>query len=491
MLDFRPRDPAVWQAVLALCRVVAEAGGRAHLVGGSVRDALLGLELVDFDVEVFGLESAALRTLIEKVHAVDFVGEAFGVFKLRRLPIDVSLPRRETKVGGGHRGFEIAADPAMSFEQAARRRDFTINAIAFDPLRGILIDPFAGVDDLRLLLLRHTSERFAEDPLRVLRGMQLVARFELTADPTTLELCAALDDADLAPERIFEEWRKLLVLGRRPGLGLRFLRAAAWAGRIPELAALIDCPQDPEWHPEGDVWIHTCHTLDAFAAARIGDPWEDLVVGLACLCHDLGKPATTRFADGRWRSLGHEDAGETPTRALLARMTSQRDLVDQVTPLVLHHLKPRQLFSARAGDAAVRRLARKVGRIDRLVRVARADAGGRPPLPIDDDEAGRWLLAQAERLQVAAAAPRPLVMGRHLVAHGMTPGPSFGPLLDRCYRAQLDGRFEDLEGGLAYLERLPARGAGASDRANETKLGPDPSPDHGNRPAPASPDRRR
>jgi tRNA nucleotidyltransferase (CCA-adding enzyme) len=222
---------------------------------------------------------------------------------------------------------------------------------------------------------------------------------------------------------------------------------------------LIGCPQDPEWHPEGDVWTHTLHVMDAFARARVDDPWEDLVVGFACLCHDLGKPPTTTRDGGRIRSLGHESAGEPPTRELLGRMTRQSALIEEVVPLVRHHLKPRQLYDAKASDNAVRRLASKVGRIDRLARVARADAAGRPPLPADE-EAASWVLERALALELADHGPAPLVLGRHLIERGLEPGPSFGPILDRCFEAQLDGAFTTLEGGLAWLDRLLADGGG-------------------------------
>jgi tRNA nucleotidyltransferase (CCA-adding enzyme) len=367
----------------------------------------------------------------------------------------------------------VAADPWMSIAEAARRRDFTINAMSVDLATGELEDPFGGSADLRHGLLRHTSERFAEDPLRVLRGMQLAARFDLDTTPETIELCRSIPFEGLAPERVFEEWRKLVLKGKRISRGLAFLRDTGWVRHFPELARLIDCPQDPQWHPEGDVWVHTLHVMDAFARARTGDDWEDLVVGFACLCHDLGKPATTtRESDGRIRSRGHEAAGEAPTRSFLAAMTRQTALTDEVVPLVRHHLKPRQLFDAQASDAAVRRLADKVGRIDRLARVSRADSEGRPPLPTDDRDAD-WLLERARRLELENQRPTPLVLGRHLIERGLVPGPVFGPILDRCFEAQLDGVFTDLEGGLAHLDRVLREGSTPVEA--EIKAGPESS----------------
>ena len=455
-LEFRAVDDRLLSAVLWICRRVAAARGRAHVVGGCVRDALLGAPVGDFDLEVFGVQPDALRRLLGERFELDQVGESFGVLKVRGLAIDIALPRRESKSGLGHRAFDIASDPCMSPEEAAARRDFTVNAIAYDPLRERLVDPVGGADDLRARVLRHTSERFREDPLRVLRGMQFVARFELRPAAETLALCREIDFEGLAPERVFEEWRKLVLRGVAIGSGLRFLEDAGWLRFFPEIAALRGCPQDPEWHPEGDVLDHLGHVMDAFALRRLGDPWEDLVVGLACLCHDFGKPATTQLEDGRWRSKGHEAAGEAPTRTFLARITRQQDLVAAVVPLVVHHLKPFQLYAADSGAAAVRRLALKV-RIDRLVRVARADSEGRPPLEADG-AAESWLLARAEELSLRDQAPRPLVLGRHLIDRGLEPGPRFGPILRQCFEAQLEGEFHDVEGGLEYLDGVLLQG---------------------------------
>lgn len=443
-------DPRLREALELLCRDVAAAGGRALLVGGSVRDALRGEAVKDLDIEVFQLAPDALQSLLSRRFALDLVGQSFGVLKLRGLPIDVAIPRRESKHGLGHKGFEIHSDPGLSFAEAASRRDFTINAIGFDPLTRELIDPWQGAADLAQSVLRHVSPKFAEDPLRVLRAMQFVARFSLAVAPETVDLCASIGTEGLAAERIFEEWKKLILLGKEPSRGLHFLRACGWLRFFPELEALAGCPQDPVWHPEGDVFVHTAHVMDAFARARIGEEWEDLVVGFACLCHDFGKPATTFFTDGRWRSPGHEEAGVEPARAFLARMTNQQKLADEIAPLVREHLRPISLYKEGASAAAIRRLARRTERIDRLVRVCRADHGGRPPLP-PEFPAGDWLLERAAALALEKEPPRKIVLGRHLVALGLEPGVGFGPLIEACFEAQLDGVFDDLEGGLAFL----------------------------------------
>ncbi|MDY7106618.1 MAG: HD domain-containing protein [Actinomycetota bacterium] len=453
-MDIHLSDPRHDRLARSIAERVAERGGRARYVGGAVRDHLLGLRIEDLDIEVIGLGPDDVHAAVGEVAKVSLVGSSFGVFKVHGAPIDVSLPRTERKVGRGHRGFEVEVDPHLPPERAAARRDFTINAIAVDPLTDEVVDPFGGRADLDARVLRHTSDQFREDPLRVLRGMQFVARFGLAPAPATVAVAAGIEPEGLAPERVFEEWSKLVRRGVAIGAGLEFLRATGWHHHTPELAALVGVPQDPEWHPEGDVWTHTGHVMDAFAAARLGDDEEDLVVGFACLCHDLGKPATTAWIDGRWRSPGHEAAGVPPTRAFIGSMTNQRGLADDVARLVADHLKPDQLYQADSTPRAVRRLAQRVVRLDRLLRVAHADRNGRPPAPDDGFPAADWLREQAAALDVADRAPEPIVRGRDLIDLGLAPGPQFKRLLDACFEAQLDGDVTSVDDGLALVRRL-------------------------------------
>jgi tRNA nucleotidyltransferase (CCA-adding enzyme) len=442
-------DSSTRHALDGICEIVRAAGGNALLVGGCVRDAVLGMGADDLDLEVYGIEPLRLIELLESRFDIDLVGQSFGVIKVRGVPIDVSIPRRESKRGLGHKGFEIVSDPNMDPHEAAARRDFTINSIALDPDGGRVYDPFDGIADLSSRVLRHTTEKFAEDPLRVLRGMQLIARFELEPAAETIELCRKMNLEGLAPERILGEWRKLIVQGSRPSLGLAFLNDCGWIRYFPELEALKGCKQNPKWHPEGDVWVHTLHCMDAFAAERIGDDREDWIVGLAVLCHDLGKPLTTTLElDGRITSKRHDTVGVDLTRTFLHRMTRETALLEAVVPLVACHLAPIQLYQARAGDAAVRRLAKRVERIDRLVRVARADQCGRPPIVVEHFDAGEWLLECARKLSVESQAPQPLVMGRHLIQLGLEPGPAFGSILEECFNRQIDGEFSTVSEGL-------------------------------------------
>ena len=376
---------------------------------------------------------------------------SFGVIKLAHLDVDVAIPRRETKLGLGHRAFEMEYDPTLTVRDASARRDFTVNAIYSDPLTGEIVDPWNGRADLERRTLRHVSDHFCEDPLRVLRGMQFVARFDLEPAPETIEVCRAMTPEGLASERLLGEWSKLILKGVKISKGLEFLRAVGWTKYYPELERLIGCKQDPHWHPEGDVWNHTLCCLDAFAASRIGDDAEDLLVGLAVLCHDFGKPDCTFYdpVKKRIRSLGHDERGVEPTLSFLNRLTNEERLLKEIPPLVRLHMRPFAMWKDKSSDGAIRRLAAKVVRIDRLLRVAAADDAGRPPFP-SEPEPLKWLEEQAKRLAVEDSAPKPIVRGRDLIAQGMKPGPEMGKILAALYDAQLDGAFSDLESGLKY-----------------------------------------
>lgn len=441
--------------VTEVAEAVRSAGGRALLVGGSVRDALLGKEPEDFDIECFGIAPEDLIVALRERWELDLVGVSFGVIKLRHTAIDIAIPRRETKLGLGHKAFGMEYEPALTMKEASARRDFTINAIYQDPLSGELIDPWNGKEDLERRILRHVSEHFREDPLRVLRGMQFVARFELEAAAETIEMCRGMTTEGLPSERMMEEWSKLLLKGVKISKGLEFLRQVGWAKHYPELERLIGCEQDAEWHPEGDVWNHTLCCLDAFAKSRSGDEAEDLIVGLAVLCHDFGKPSCSRFDPEKKRivSRGHDEEGVEPTLSFLRRLTNEERILKEVPPLVRLHMRPFAMWKDKSSDAAIRRLAAKVVRIDRLLRVAAADDAGRPPFPSQVEHL-EWLAEQAERLRIADAAPKPILMGRHLIEMGLKPGVRFGAMLKASYEAQLDGKFFDLEGAIEFVKRL-------------------------------------
>jgi tRNA nucleotidyltransferase (CCA-adding enzyme) len=454
------------EKVVALARSIREAGGRALLVGGCVRDWLMGNQPKDWDLEVYEVASERLRELLDEIAIVNVVGEAFTVYKVGR-DLDVSIPRRERKSGRGHRGFVIEGDPSMSVAEAARRRDFTINAILQDPLTGEVIDPFAGRKDIDDRILRAVSpDTFSEDSLRVLRAAQFAARFQFEIEPNTIELCQRIDLADLPAERIWGEMEKLLLRADRPSLGLQWLRRLGVLQKIfPEIHSLIGVPQDDEWHPEGDVFVHTQLVVDGARnlIEELSYP-KKVTVMLAALAHDFGKPPTTEFIEGRWRSRGHEEAGVVPTESFLDRLNIHTidgyDVRKQVIALVREHLKPGEFYKKRdeVGEGAFRRLARRC-EPDLLYRVAKADSLGRNAEWVPREkwygaEAQDWFIERAKELQVEQRPPEPILLGRHLLALGVTPGPHMGELTRAVYEMQLDGRVRTLEEAIVEAERL-------------------------------------
>jgi tRNA nucleotidyltransferase (CCA-adding enzyme) len=454
------------EKVLKLAERVRAEGGRALLVGGCVRDSLMGWQPKDWDVEVYGIEPRRLRQLLEDFGRVDAVGEAFTVYKVGG-DLDVSLPRRERKTGRGHRAFIIEGDPSMTVEEAARRRDFTINAILEDPLTGEVIDPYNGRADIQDKILRAVSrETFAEDSLRVLRAAQFAARFEFDIEPETVLLCQRIDLTDLPKERIWGEMEKLLLRARRPSIGFRWLhRLGTFEQLFPELKALVGVPQEKVWHPEGPVDVHSWLVVDR-ARELIDDlPYaKQVTVMLGALCHDFGKPATTRFEEGRIRSRGHEEAGVAPTESFLDRLNIHTldgyDVRSQVVALVRDHLKPGEFYKKRdeVGDGAFRRLARRC-ELELLYRVAKADSLGRNADWIPREqwftaEAQDWFIARARELQIEERPPAPLLMGRHLLDMGLKPGPRIGEITRAVYEMQLDGRVSSLEEAKAAAQNI-------------------------------------
>lgn len=459
-----------------LSRLLREvpALNRSYVVGGSVRDALLGREVKDFDVEVFGIDYDELARALRPFGRADLVGRSFGVIKLSlgASVHDFSIPRRDSKIGPGHRGFEVKFDPGITPQVAAARRDFTLNALMYDPRRAEILDFFGGQQDLERRVLRHTSPAFEEDPLRVLRGMQFVGRFQLTPAPETIEVCRKMASSfpELAVERVREEWFKWASLSTLPSAGLRFLESTDWIRHLPELDAIRNVPQEPQWHPEGDVFTHTCHGLDALVGLpewREADEPSRIVWMLAVLTHDFGKAVCTavveREGHRRIVSPGHERASGDLARSFLERLRAPNSILDRVLPLVVNHMAHFQEVSERA----VRRLARRLApeTVEHLCVVMTADAMGRPPRPPEIPATVRALRQVAMDLQLANEAPKPILLGRHLLALGFEPGREIGRWTDAAFEAQLDGKFSDVEGAYAWLADQPDFDTSAGARA--------------------------
>lgn len=440
---------------------IIEAKGLPLFVGGCVRDSLLDLSPKDIDIEVFGLSSNELIEVLKRFGKVDTVGVSFGVVKLTTTnqDFDFTLPRRDNKKGSGHKGFDVEVDHTMTLKEAASRRDFTINSISRN-IEGHLSDPFNGIEDLHNNILRATSDHFSEDPLRVLRGFQFCGRFGLTPDPYTTIACEGLlpEYVTLSMDRIHSEWVKWALKSTKPSMGLDFLRKCGWISLYPELKALIECPQDPVWHPEGDVWAHTLHVVDAAADISIRDQLNDqdrLELILGALCHDLGKPSTTVFERGRWRSPNHAHEGVAPTVSFLKSIgfVGQSELgavVKRISRLVHCHMDH---IGVKANDRFVKRLAQRVApsNLIQLVKLIEADHSGRPPLPKHCPQVGTDILSIGAKLNITKDQPVPILQGRHLIGVGLKPSKEFKSLLNKSYDAQLDGLVDSVESALQYL----------------------------------------
>ncbi len=453
--------------LLAILRELEILGYDCLIAGGAVRDALLGIQPVDFDVEVYGMTYEQIAAFLGSRGRVDLVGKSFGVIKFSDgagHTWDFSVPRRDSKIGAGHRDFRSTFDPGITPREAASRRDFTINAMAYDPVREEIHDYFGGRADLQARVLRATSAAFSEDPLRVLRGMQLACRFDLTVDAGTAEMCRSIAGqyGTLPKERVCDEFMKWATKSRRPGRILEYLSATGWLVHFPLLARLTGVPQDAEWHPEGDVAIHTMHVVDAAAAIagreRLSET-DRAVLLFSALTHDFGKADTTELRDKggrmRWTAHGHQEAGGPLAKMFLESIGIKAEIVDRVIPLVKNHLAHMAFTDGEIHARAIRRLAARLApaNVKQLAWLVEADYSGRPPLPGGLPAEAARMRDFAEAQQVEAAPLRPLILGRHVMPYfDGKAGRHIGEVTKAAYEAQLDGAFSTEEEALEWLK---------------------------------------
>jgi tRNA nucleotidyltransferase (CCA-adding enzyme) len=466
---------------------------QALIVGGAVRDHLLGLTPKDFDIEVYNTPMEEIEKTLSPHGSVDTVGKSFGVVKLTlgENQYDFSCPRRERKAaqGQGHREFIVEADPNISPKEAASRRDFTINALAFDPKSNQILDFWGGLDDLKTHTLRQTSPAFEEDPLRPLRAFQLAARTGFHLETQTAATCqkmAAQGAFDTLPkERVWEEWSKFLIKSTDPMAGFQALHNSGWGRLFPQLEALRGLPQDPIHHPEGDVLTHTAlvikalHNSPNWPTFNTETRWK---LALACLCHDLGKATTTARA---WKkdqnrmaivSPGHDQAGIEPTKELLNLIGAPQRLTDSVCLLVAHHMAHLQTKSPKNTRQLAAKLSpsnphtenpRITTTIAELAEVVRADHSGRPPKPPELPHDFQQILQWAQEEQVTHHPQKPRVTGKLLAQLDIPQGPAMGAIIQYAYKAQL-------KGALPKGKEIPWVNQNLMAILRETKTGPEP-----------------
>lgn len=410
-------EPDLPGRLLKIAGEIREAGGRAFLVGGWVRDALLGKSCRDYDVEVYDMAQDALVPILSKYGRANMVGKAFGVIHLamKGLSLDFSFPRTESKVGYGHRGFVVHTDEKLSFKEAALRRDFTINAMGMELPELALCDPYGGIDDLKRHTLRHVGPAFAEDSLRILRGVQFASRFGCTLAPETVELCRTLSLDDLSVERLFEEFKKWLLKPGKPSLGLRAFLDIKLDEYFPEVL-----PFEGSWETLGGI-------LDAMERLRRG-----LAAGSDGIT--LSEAQAMEFA---FASL----LCGSPSTSLkfLERIANEVHLLKVVPPLLQAF---RDLDPAIVGDIpSLRRLAVRLGGLKLLGLLVKCAPAGFYSLP--DFAETFW--NTAAKYDLLEAAPQAYLTGKMLMDLGVKPGKQMGEIIKESFELQLDGKIADAE----------------------------------------------
>ncbi|MGN0673623.1 MAG: CCA tRNA nucleotidyltransferase [Anaerovoracaceae bacterium] len=417
-------------------------GGSAYYVGGYVRDRLLGRDSKDIDIEVHGITEDALLELLSDMGETASFGRSFGIHTLRGTGIDIALPRTERSTGQGHRQFDVSVDPFIGTEAASSRRDFTVNALMQDVLSGEILDYHGGREDLEKGIIRHVNDAsFADDPLRVLRAASFASRLGFAIAEETASLCRSIDISQLSSERIEEELAKALLGSDRPSVFFEELRRmdqlSFW---FPELEALIDLPQDPLYHPEGDVWIHTMEVIDRAAAFRekTKEPFSFM---LLCLCHDFGKAVTTEFIKGRYHAYQHEIKGIPIIETFLKRIIKEKSIRRYVAGMVPLHMRPNVVAFSKPSVKSTNRLFYEAVSPDDLVYFALCD---KPVLAGEEEFTGDsdflW-----ERLSVFEdTMAKPHITGKDLIEAGISPGEELGRLLDYALKLRLAGIDKDL-----------------------------------------------
>ena len=443
--------PSILEDIL---KDLQKIGATPILVGGSVRDYFLNIPIKDYDIEIFGINSLEIiQNCLEKFGSVKLVGKSFGVLTLRvnEYDFDFALPRTETKIGLSHQDFEVITNASLSFKEAAIRRDFTINAIGYDFFKEEFIDPFDGIEDLRTKTIKHINDKtFIEDSLRVYRAVAFASRFNFKIEEKTKELCKQIvlknELKYLPKERVYEEFKKLFLKSSKPSIGFELMREIGILKYFSELQALINCIQEPEYHPEGDVWVHTMMALDEMARIlkeeNIENDYKELYLFYSILCHDFGKPFCTEEINGKITSHKHESLGIEPTISFLSKITNEKKFIEIVCSLVKNHLAPFQLYKTESSLKAVKRLSLKVN-IEDLCLVCLADCLGRT---IQDKEkcpkATSWLLTKAKELDIHNEPIKPIIQGRDLIKLGFKPSNKFKEILEFAFDLQLDEHLE-------------------------------------------------
>lgn len=428
------------EMIKSIAERVHALGGQALLVGGCVRDEILGIPCYDIDCEVHGIEPDKLKEILSRFGEIDESGSAYGIFTIKGAGLDIALPRRETRTGPGHKDFVVTVDPMLSPEEAAARRDFTVNAIMCDALTGQYVDPYGGMEDLRNGVLRAVpGGQFEEDPLRVLRGAQFAARFHLTPYEETIEKMRRMDMGNLSASRVFAEMKKALLMADEPDVFFRVMeKANALDHWFPELAALVDVPQNPQYHPEGDAFEHTMMVLRA-AAREKHQAKDPLAFMLASLCHDLGKAVSTKKNEkGAWASIGHENTGVPLCEKMLSRLGVSRNVIGYVQNMCALHMRVHTCYYGKARVSRTNVLFDESIAARELAWLVVCDTRGtsKPRSYADEEQDFIFDRLQAYERVIASGMPT----AKMLMERGVAPGPGMKRALSYAREQVLCGK---------------------------------------------------
>lgn len=441
-----------YDLAVKIAKKVKEVGGIAYFVGGYVRDSILDIPNKDIDIEIHGIKPEILKNILSELGDIQTIGNAFGIYNLKGYDLDIALPRKERCIGTGYKDFEVYVDPYIGTHAAARRRDFTINALMKNILTGEIVDEFNGLNDLKNRIIRHVdSSTFREDPLRVLRACQFAARFNFKIASETINLCKTMDLSALPKERIAGELSKALLKAKKPSVFFNSLYECEQTKWFKEVYALKGIKQDSKYHPEGDVYMHTMSVLDQAGElfpTGIDNPDRYLPFMLSALCHDFGKVNTTEInSKGRLCALNHEITGIPIANDFLGRIYNNKGFIKYVNNMIKYHMKAHSCFNNRSRTRTTNLMFDKLLYPKDFILLVYADSTGHDLDNLDNKQFNMFLgKAMMESgfltdryLDYGKRISEPHITADDLIELGLKPSPLFKTILDKAWDMHLKG----------------------------------------------------
>ena len=441
-----------YSMAIQIAKKVKEVGGIAYFVGGYVRDSILDIPNKDIDIEIHGIKPEILKNILSELGDIQTIGNAFGIYNLKGYDLDIALPRKERCIGTGHKDFEVYVDPYIGTHAAARRRDFTINALMKNILTGEIVDEFNGLNDLKNHIIRHVdSSTFREDSLRVLRACQFAARFNFKIASETINLCKTMDLSTMPKERIAGELSKALLKAKKPSVFFNSLYECEQTKWFKEVYTLKGIKQDSEYHPEGDVYMHTMSVLDQAGGlfpTGIDNPDRYLPFMLSALCHDFGKVNTTEInSKGRLCALNHEITGIPIANDFLGRIYNNKGFIKYVDNMIKYHMKAHSCFNNRSKTKTTNLMFDKLLYPKDFILLVYADSTGHDLDNLDSRQFNMFLeKAMTESgfltdryLDYGKRISESHITAEDLINIGLKPSPLFKIILDKAWDMHLKG----------------------------------------------------